>query len=1131
MTYQFLSQTPPDTYPSMIDSAEPILINPSNKHFLLLNEPHLAEIADLINEHAEVRREAAWNDYMKVARKGKHISLLSIRGYQLTHVSQELILRHFGCSALFQLAEIRSSLSIDEQRRLTMAIKPKNTVEMLALYNGTAEDETGYHFFNSRLRDSATAVDFFGNLIDDLFKEILLSYNSRSGLPNPHRTRSRTLELLCLAAKRGWLLFPFLNFNPKENLIAILTSGWNFDSYFVEGYRPTEAGAILSELNGLRSKTIAERNKKNVAFFMLCSTFRNFDQLSTPVLDFVFNTCVNNSKSPSKKSQQAWGSKNPPSTLRQSLNALVRIRNSKFKEYSPVKLLSVEKKLVTIEDFVSFTDFREAHPRFSSWTYQFEKWISSAFDTQHGVRRTFCNDFLDFLVHLPEAPCTALEIKRHHINDTSTNGNTFRNYIERKHVSKVTRNLRLSMASQFFEFLADTIERSQTSQWLRNPVDMRFDRFSDQRRTFGSVRKAIGSHIMQVMRDILVENDYAWAKERTSWGYAADKITGRLEHVWCPSSALLLYTLLSVPIRGVQARMLDSGEGDSLIYDFTLQRMVPNAKQLYVDERLSPTRREGLLQVLPSGMVGGGDIVGMWIPVNKTSDKGYFIPWVSEDLLKQLKYQRDWLDRYSDMPNMQTISDAQGRRSEPTTFVNTEAKFFCLFRDIFVEHMPDHSIPVAKQKTAKLWGQLCLEAQNRINNNSTGNSNILLVKPGSENTTYPKAIHDIHSLRVSGITDLLDRGVPLNIVSEYVAGHATYIMTLWYDKPSAGAIRRHLQEAHDRAGSQSTAIPDFTQEQIQEHKEHLVSHHLFQDSYNGFDALDENMGLATVRLSGICPGTRCNEGALDDRQRAIPVPAGDRGPSCPQCRFWLTGPAFLLGQTIEGNQLIFKIREKTAALNDVRERIMDAEDIGNMSQAQVLRGQQDLEERQLNDMLTEWWHRMRFYEASRQKLEFYRKSMGGTDESNQIMDVASSGQLPPDWSVSQSSSLELTHFLSTCAELLPESSLDSKAAKQDIELAVAKFLAINNNTELAMMYFKLDDDERLTAANLTVDLLLQTSKDPEHASSILEGRESLASIPNLQRGMEYLFNKGLTNSVVEKNNKSEKELHHGIKFA
>lgn len=47
-------------------------------------------------------------------------------------------------------------------------------------------------------------------------------------------------------------------------------------------------------------------------------------------------------------------------------------------------------------------------------------------------------------------------------------------------------------------------------------------------------------------------------------------------------------------------------------------------------------------------------------------------------------------------------------------------------------------------------------------------------------------LHDIHTLRVSGITDLLDRGVPLNIVSEYVAGHATYIMTLWVPVPHQG---------------------------------------------------------------------------------------------------------------------------------------------------------------------------------------------------------------------------------------------------------------------------------------------------------------------------------------------------------
>lgn len=100
------------------------------------------------------------------------------------------------------------------------------------------------------------------------------------------------------------------------------------------------------------------------------------------------------------------------------------------------------------------------------------------------------------------------------------------------------------------------------------------------------------------------------------------------------------------------------------------------------------------------------------------------------------------------------------------------------------------------------------------------------------------------------------------------------------------------------------------------------------------------------------------EGGLTDNGRIAPVPVGDRGPSCPQCRFRLTGPAFLLGQCIEGNQLILKIRKKIQGLDKLRGSILEAEDAGNFAQADLLRGQADVEERQLNDMLTEWWHRM-----------------------------------------------------------------------------------------------------------------------------------------------------------------------------
>jgi hypothetical protein len=419
----------------------------------------------------------------------------------------------------------------------------------------------------------------------------------------------------------------------------------------------------------------------------------------------------------------------------------------------------------------------------------------------------------------------------------------------------------------------------------------------------------------------------------------------------------------------------------------------------------------------------------------------------------------------------------------------------------------------------RLWGRLSLEVQNRINARATSEAHrVRLVKPGTENDAYPAAIHDLHTLRVSGITDLLDRGVPLNIVSEYVAGHATYIMTLWYDAPAPGAVRRAMIQAHQRAGDSLGPLPRLLESEIEELKPFLLSNPDFQDGYTGFDALQANIGLIQVRHSGICPGTRCEEGGLSEQGRIEPVPVGDRGPSCPQCRFWLTGPAFLIGQVIEGNQLIMKIRSKVASLASSREKILNAEDAGDLGLADLMRGKNDVEERQLNNMLTEWWHRMRFYESSIGKLDAYRKVQNAketTKRADSVVLFKHHDKEETHFGYGQATELELKHFLSTCAEILPNFTDEALSAHQDIELAVGKFLAINDERELSSMFFKLDDSQRLTAANLTVELMQRTMASPLDATALLEGKTQLKSFPKLQGDLHALLFGGAAQAMVE----------------
>jgi hypothetical protein len=883
-------------------------------------------------------------------------------------------------------------------------------------------------------------------------------------------------------------------------------------------FGPPEVEAIMNATSDLmRSGAAPTASSKYAKFLVVSSTLRSISQSSTAL----FSRCLELIDNGREDSHRQVG------YARRAYNAMLMLHNSQHPDAPRQPPLVRALDEVSLDDFASLNTILEGLPHLTAWGDAMSAFIRSNTNAPASgvVRKTACIEFIQFLAEVERPPQRPEQTLRALINDYTDHSPCYRNNLRRRFDSPDTRNIKLLEMSQFFSFVQDQLRAQhqghpRDTPWFANPIDIKFDRFAVEYRA-GTTRKSIAADTMAEMRQVLVADDYGWAKQwNTDWIFLVNQGTRKLERVWCPSTALCLYTLLSLPLRGLQGRLLDSGEGDAFIYDFDSATMIPNPNQLPINGRLETGRREGFIQVMPSGLTADPELVGMWISVNKTSEDGYAIPWVSDDLLRHLRYQRDWIQRYAPHPNTQTIEDAQGHRNTPTEWIDSQHRFYCLFRDPAVtDRVHDKSLPVSKQKLTRLWGRLSLEVQNRINARSTSEAHrIRLVKPGTENDAYPVAIHDLHTLRVSGITDLLDRGVPLNIVSEYVAGHATYIMTLWYDAPTPGAVRRAMTQAQQRAGDSLGPLPRLLESEIEELKPFLLSNPDFQDSYTGFDALQDNIGLIQVRHSGICPGTRCEEGGLTDKGRIEPVPVGDRGPSCPQCRFWLTGPAFLIGQVIEGNQLIMKIRNKVASLASSREKIMDAEDVGDAGLADLLRGKNDIEERQLNNMLTEWWHRMRFYESSIGKLDAYREARTAKEASKRAESIVLFKQHDKgeaNFGYGPATELELKHFLSTCAEILPNFTDEALSAHQDIELAVGKFLAINDERELSSMFFKLDDSQRLAAANLTIELMQRATASPLDATALLEGKTQLQSIPNLQGDLKSLLSGGAVQAMVE----------------
>lgn len=1101
MTYKYMSTEAPAVFAASTALAPAVHLNTDKTRFKLLTTPSMRELRSAIDSYAAVRGEALWKE-LTTFEDGT-CKLIATAGNSLWNVNRGAVNAILGED--FTVNQFRELLTGKEAPRVLKALKPKTVADMDALYrlNGNRESAIGHDYLMGAARASDSGLSFYSTIIDSLF-EGSRDVNPQKGTIPKTYYQARVYEFLGYSATKGWLLFPFVHPQSGIREHLHLSHRSNQSAIFAKEYRPREADELLAELANMEvAKTTEVNRETHLRNLMLASSLRSLAQVTTPLLA----TCVDLVLEAKERMTAQQASKQ-----RKTYNALLRLHNSRCAGAPTQPLLFQKRETVKLDDFSSFAELRAEHPHMSEWCQWFEEFVKETKDTQGQVRKTACSEFADFLCTLPNPPLSPLDVTRSLVNDYSVGSTAcYRGYLATKLSSPAARNGRLAMLSQLFDFVKDRLLARhkgdpKDAPWLAQPVDMKLDRFSETLKS-GTTRKAIAAHVMEEMRNVLTEDDYAWPKSKGGWTHLVNEKTKALEYVWCPSAALLLYTLLTLPLRSLQARLFDSGEGDAFIFDFDRRVMIPNPSQVTVDGVIDPNRREGVLQVIPSGMLDVSDVIGIWVPVNKTSDTGYHIPWVSDELLEHLRYQYEWVRLYAAHPNPHGIIEAQGHRNQPEDWVQRQSKFFCLFRDPSADRGTDPSLPVSKQKLLKLWVELCVETERRINSQAQSESQrVQLVTTAGGKT---RALHDIHTLRVSGITDLLDRGVPLNIVSEYVAGHATYIMTLWYDKPSPGQMRQVLKNCEATAGRSTAAIPKFTEAEAHEMRDYLVTNSSYEGMYTGFDAMTENAGLLQFRLGGICPGTRCEEGGITAKGRITAVPVGDRGPSCPQCRFWLTGPAFLLGQCIEGNQLILKIRKKIQCLDKLRGSILEAEDAENFAQADLLRGQADVEERQLNDMLTEWWHRMKLYEASVHKLEDYKRFLKGARgagaPASQLVLVADQGSEDLTFSFKQSTQLELEHFLSTCAELLPDYALESKAVALDLEMAVGKFLAINEHSDLTSLYFKLTDDQRLSAANLAVELMLGAAEDPSQASDLLEGRTPLASLPHLQKGLSELL--------------------------
>lgn len=737
----------------------------------------------------------------------------------------------------------------------------------------------------------------------------------------------------------------------------------------------------------------------------------------------------------------------------------------------------------------------EEYPKLKTWGELFEEYLAYKKVQRADAVITNLNRWLYYLLTLKNPPLCPEEVNRavHIRNVANTTVNTYWAYVTELGIGDRTKCNALSHIRRFFDYYQDKLiaeyrGRPTQAPVFTNPVkeDDRWQ-LDYQRRTH---RYAFGSELLDFLREILLDRDESgkptlnWAKNHPSmgndWTTECDVKNKETVHVWWPGRAIVLYVLLTVPVRAYQARWLDEGIGDEFIYDFSRQEMIRNPHPLAENGR-----RESVFRMMRDPF-HDTSFLGIYVDTNKTKVydptvvRGYEIPWPNEEFFSVLQIMQEWNRRF--FPNPQPVTFA-----DDSAIIISEGvkpylpKFYPLFRDktSFGGRSPD--LPPTTGKIRELWNRLLAEAEKRLKEHG---KEVHLVdwvpdkKSNNSKQLVPRARFDLHSLRVSGITSLIEKGIPVHIVSEYIAGHATIVMTLYYEKTHPAKVREILLRAQDNAKADLDGCLALI-DHLDDPASVLVWNNFDYHHNDALSALNSNKGLWTVELDGICPGTICEEGGPPDASGdPTAVPTG----ACGLCRYYITGPAFLYGQMQKLNNLMYSMREKGEVLKELRLKEIDLEDGDNRRILTETRGRRERIERELKDIMREWHNRYRMYQTSLSMLDAYERqkkrekdamSKKGGESLMPLLTPNSEEGFKPI--AKEATNLGLVRQITLMNEILGNFDLRKGPIKEYEE--ILNTILMNNGFEAFLL--TVSKEKRVAAANMLGEFLINSIGEAE----------------------------------------------------
>lgn len=686
------------------------------------------------------------------------------------------------------------------------------------------------------------------------------------------------------------------------------------------------------------------------------------------------------------------------------------------------------------------------------------------------------NSWLIYLLTLnpTNAPHDFSEVVRHlHVSDgNSSNTSTYVSFMLRNYSRSSTNLAERSISTMKNAWLL-AANRDGYSSRLTCPFDTATDSLRQRRsRLARTSRQSLDQTAAEIIVRENRKNNFEFSKMEKSggrWNYhftLKNADTKRVETVFMPVAPTLIDVILNTGLRKISARWIDSGEGDEFIADVDSLNYRPNPLPT-----ATPGRQESFVTICDVDDRELRRVIGMYVGLNKTG-KRYTVPYIERGALRSVldlaRLQRSY------NPIQRPVAQVEPNVRAKYTPADKVALIYPLFRD------PDNGLnhPVSPQKIDTYWRALLQHCQPLVNE-SLGYDYPLLIGD--------RPRFDIHSLRVTMVTILSEKGVPMDII-QMLVGHSTVMMTWYYKRVSDGRIHRELQRAIE--GQKQNAEPvhfDDASDFSDVADEAVTS--VDVDDPIGLDYLRKHnqtkSGSIDEFTHGICAGGDCSTGGRRQAEgRYAPV---FRPRACSRCRHRVTGPRYINGIVFRINCLLFEIKQSIQIEEKLNGEAGALEDSGKPFRSVRSLAVNEREKR--DELLAEWAAEIHILEACKSKLHQSTEDPSGFELGARALDLDPAGI---DLIFAQAHDFELANMLITDSRFMSGSQLGLPPGIEEWrDIRLLEIIAKNN---LSQLFTRLDRQTSREAFDMLADSIIESTRGQNLLQDVIDGVLSLKDL-------------------------------------